>query len=76
MKDLVRICVPYLAEGVPAMVQVVNDAGEAVAQLYNATPEGDLGLCLSLNCSKLAAGTYFALFKDGNQEQSVKFAKQ
>src|SRR5581483_7432831 len=39
--NYVRLCVPEIPAGMQATMVVVNTAGEVVATLYNATPEGD-----------------------------------
>jgi hypothetical protein len=71
-----RICVPELPEGSPATLIIANSAGEIVATLYDATPVSDLGLCYTLDCSKLASGIYFARLWNDVQGSSVKFIKQ
>jgi hypothetical protein len=70
--NVAHICIEELPEGVPAVVEVVNDRGEAVTTLYDATPSGDLGLCLTLDCSKLPSGTYYAHVQNALVGRSVK----
>jgi hypothetical protein len=74
--NFARICVEDLPEGIPAVVEVVNEAGESVATLYNATPEAELGLCLTLDCSKLPNGTYFAHLQNGTRARAAKLSVQ
>ena len=40
-----------MPEGIPAVVEVLNELGLPVATLYNATPEAELGLCLHRSAS-------------------------
>jgi hypothetical protein len=69
-----RICVEDLPEGVPASVEMVNELGNAVTTLYNATPDAELGLCLTLDCSKLPSGIYYAHIMNDNMGRSVKLS--
>ena len=69
-----RLCVPELPEGQPVTMVVVNSAGQVVATLYNATPEAELGLCCTLDCTKLANGIYFARLWNDQMGQSVKLS--
>ncbi|MFI5202345.1 MAG: hypothetical protein ACHQNE_08155 [Candidatus Kapaibacterium sp.] len=71
-----RICVADLPADIPANVDVVNEDGTTVATLYNATPDAELGLCLTLDCSKLPSGTYFARIANANMGRSVKLLIQ
>jgi|GEM_PF-2520319 len=72
-RTFVEICVEDLPQGVPASAIVVNQAGETVATLYNATPEGELGLCMRLDCSNLPSGTYYAYIQNAIMGTVVKF---
>jgi len=72
-RTMVEICVEDLPEGVPASAIVVNQGGETVATLYNATPDGELGLCMRLNCSNLPSGTYYAYIQNAVMGTAVKF---
>jgi len=74
--NMTRICVADLPADIPASVQVVNEAGETVATLYNATPDAELGLCLTLDCSKLPSGTYFARIQNSIMGRAVKLSVQ
>jgi hypothetical protein len=69
----VKICVEDLPQGIPVVVNVVNQTGVSVATLYNATPEAELGLCLSLDCSRLPSGIYYAALQTEGMQQAVKF---
>jgi hypothetical protein len=69
----VKICVEDLPQGIPVVVNVVNQTGASVATLYNATPEAELGLCLSLDCSHLPSGIYYADLQTEGMQQAVKF---
>ncbi len=69
-----RICVADLPGGVPAIVEVVNQEGEVVATLYNATPDAELGLCLSLDCSNLPSGIYYAHVSNAIMGRAVKLS--
>ncbi|MFI5202618.1 MAG: hypothetical protein ACHQNE_09550, partial [Candidatus Kapaibacterium sp.] len=71
-----RICVADLPGGVPAVVQVVNEDGTTVATLYNATPDAELGLCLTLDCSRLPSGTYFARIANSIMGRAVRISIQ
>lgn len=71
-ENYTRICVLDLPGGVPASVQVVNMNGEVVATLYNATPDAELGLCLTLDCSKLPSGIYYADIQNAIMGRAVK----
>jgi hypothetical protein len=70
----VKVCVEDLPGGIPVTVEVVNQLGETVAMLYNATPEAELGLCLSLDCSKLPNGSYYADLRTDGTHKAVKFS--
>jgi len=76
VRGTVRICVTDLPEGIPATVDVVNEMGVAVATLYNATPDAELGLCLQLDCSNLPSGTYYADLQTQGAHKAVKFSVQ
>lgn len=73
---ITRICVADLPADIPANVVVVNEEGTTVATLYNATPDAELGLCLTLDCSQLPSGTYFARIANANMGRSVKLSIQ
>lgn len=70
----VKVCVEDLPGGVPVQVDVVNQMGVSVATLYNATPEAELGLCLSLDCSQLPSGVYYADLQTNGSHKAVKFS--
>jgi hypothetical protein len=70
--NLTRICVPDLAAGTAVKMIVVNSVGEIVSTLYDATPDAELGLCCTLDCSKLPDGVYFARLWNDVLGQSVK----
>jgi hypothetical protein len=70
----VKVCVEDVPGGVPVVVDVVNQMGKAVATLYNATPEAELGLCLSLDCSQLPSGIYYADLQTEGMHHAVKFS--
>ncbi len=70
---IVKVCVADLPGGIPVVVDVVNQMGASVATLYNATPESELGLCLSLDCSMLPSGIYFADLQTEGTHNAVKF---
>ncbi len=72
--NFVKVCVEELPEGIPVQVNVVNQMGVSVATLYNATPEAELGLCLSLDCSKLPSGVYYADLQTEGTHKAVKFS--
>jgi hypothetical protein len=74
--NMTRICVADLPADISANVEVVNEAGETVATLYNATPDAELGLCLTLDCSKLPSGTYFAHISNSIMGRAVKLSVQ
>ena len=67
-----RICVPDLPAGTPVTMIVVNSEGEVVSTLYNATPDAELGLCCTLDCSTLPDGVYFARLWNDILGQSIK----
>jgi hypothetical protein len=69
-----RICIEDLPEGVPATVEIVNELGNVVTTLYNATPDAELGLCLTLDCTKLPSGIYYAHIMNDNMGQAVKLS--
>ena len=69
-----KVCVEQLPDGIPATVEVVDALGQHVTTLYNATPEGDMGLCMSLDCSKLASGTYYARVMNDVMGRAVKLS--
>ncbi len=71
-----RICIADLPARVPVSVQVVNQDGEVVTTLYDATPDAELGLCLTLDCSKLASGTYYAQVQNAIMGRAVKISVQ
>ena len=75
-KNVANICVEDLPEGIPVVVDVVDVTGATVATLYNATPEAELGLCLTLDCSKLANGTYYAHIQNAIMGRAVKLSVQ
>ncbi len=70
---IVKVCVADLPGGIPVVVNVVNQMGASVATLYNATPEAELGLCLSLDCSMLPSGIYYADLQTEGTHNAVKF---
>ncbi len=74
VRGTVRICVADLLGGIQATVDVVNGMGVAVATLYNATPDAELGLCLQLDCSNLPSGTYYADLQTQGMHKAVKFS--
>ncbi len=49
---------------------------DGISSLYNATPEAELGLCLTLDCSKLPDGNYFARVINDIMGKSVKISVQ
>jgi hypothetical protein len=69
----VKVCVEDLPQGIPVAVNVVNQIGVSVATLYNATPDAELGLCLSLDCSHLPSGIYYADLQTEGMHHAVKF---
>ncbi|MDP4199318.1 MAG: Ser-Thr-rich GPI-anchored membrane family protein [Bacteroidota bacterium] len=72
-RDQALICIDEIAAGEPFIAEVVSMTGEHIATLYDATPEADLGLCHRLDCSHLAAGTYFVRIANSTQGRTVKF---
>lgn len=71
--DHALICIDSLVAGEPFVADVVSMTGEHIATLYDATPEADLGLCHRLDCTKLAAGTYYVRVANSTQGRTVKF---
>ncbi len=71
-----RICVEDLPAGIPTVFEIVSVTGQQVATLYNATPDAELGLCCTLDCSTLPSGTYFARIMNDNMGSSVKLVIQ
>jgi len=69
-----KICVEDLPEGVPATVEIFNAMGQSVSTLYDAIPEAELGLCLSLDCSRMPSGTYYARVVNDIMGTTVKFS--
>jgi len=69
-----KICVEDLPEGVPATVEIFNAMGQSITTLYNATPEAELGLCISLDCSRMSSGTYYARVVNDIMGTTVKFS--
>jgi hypothetical protein len=69
-----RICVEDLPEGVPATLEIVNEVGNVVTTLYNATPDAELGLCYTLDCSKLPSGIYYAHIMNANIGRAAKLS--
>ena len=76
MRGTVKICVEDLPAQIPVSVDVVNQLGVQVVVLYNATPEAELGLCLSLNCSTLPAGIYYADLQTQGMHKAMQFSVQ
>ncbi|HET6400442.1 MAG TPA: hypothetical protein VFH95_03500, partial [Candidatus Kapabacteria bacterium] len=76
VRGTVKICVADLQQGIPATVDVVNEMGVAVAKLYDATPDAELGLCLQLDCSNLPSGTYYADLQTQGLHKAVQFSVQ
>ncbi len=74
VKGLVKICVEDIPGGIPAQVDVVDQLGHLVAMLYNATPDAESGLCLSLDCTTLPSGIYYADLQTMGMHQAVKFS--
>ncbi len=72
-RSTVLICVEDLPDGVPVSATIVNEAGQTVATLYNATPEGEMGLCMRMDCSNLPNGTYYAYIVNAIMGSAVKF---
>ncbi|MDP4243655.1 MAG: hypothetical protein Q8921_13075 [Bacteroidota bacterium] len=72
-RDQALICIDEMVAGEPFVAEVVSMTGEHIATLYDATPEADLGLCHRLDCSHLAAGTYFVRIASSTQGRTVKF---
>ena len=72
--SLTRICVEDLPEGVPATVEIVNEIGNVVTTLYDATPDAELGLCCTLDCSKLPSGIYYAHIMNSIMGRAVKLS--
>ncbi|HEY3875626.1 MAG TPA: hypothetical protein VGM92_09130, partial [Candidatus Kapabacteria bacterium] len=73
VKGTVRICVQDIPEGVPTVVDVVNELGVEIAKLYQAVPDAECGLCLSLDCAQLPDGTYYANLQTEGMQKAVKF---
>lgn len=69
-----QICIADLPGGIPAIVELVNEEGNVVATLYNSAPEAELGLCLTLDCSKLPSGIYYAHVQNAIMGQAVKLS--
>ena len=72
--SMARICVADLPGGIPAIVEVVNESGQVIATLYDATPDGELGLCLTLDCSKLPSGIYYSHVSNAIMGRAVKLS--
>jgi Secretion system C-terminal sorting domain len=72
--SIAHICVEDLPGGVSATVEIVNELGNVVTTLYNATPEAEFGLCLTLDCSNLPSGIYYAHIMNDNMGQAVKLS--
>ena len=73
VKGTVKICVADIPGGIPTQVDVVDQLGHEVAMLFNATPEAESGLCLSLDCSTISSGTYYADLQTMGMHKAVKF---
>ncbi len=71
-----RICVADLPADIPANVEVVNEDGTTVATLYNATPDAELGLCLTWDCSRVPSGIYYAHIANSIMGRAVKISVQ
>ena len=71
-----RICVADLPADIPANVEVVNEEGTTVATLYNATPDAELGLCLTWDCSQVPSGIYYAHIANSIMGRAVKISVQ
>ena len=71
-----RICVADLPPDIPANVEVVNEDGTTVATLYNATPDAELGLCLTWDCSQVPSGIYYAHIANSIMGRAVKISVQ
>ena len=71
-----RICVLDLPAEIPANVEVVNEDGTTVAALYNATPDAELGLCLTWDCSQVPSGIYYAHIANSIMGRAVKISVQ
>jgi hypothetical protein len=69
----VKIFVENLPEPSPAIVDVVNEMGNSVATIFDATVESELGLTFSLDCSKLPSGSYYADLQTEATHHTVKF---
>ncbi|MDP4198310.1 MAG: T9SS type A sorting domain-containing protein [Bacteroidota bacterium] len=69
----VLICVDALPADNPFMAEVVSATGQHIATLYDATPEADIGLCYTLDCSGLANGTYYVRVANSVLGGVVKF---
>jgi hypothetical protein len=76
ISGMAKICVEELPEGIPAAVEVVDARGETIAKLYDAIPEGDLGLCMTFDCRNLPSGTYFAHVMNEQVGRAVKISVQ
>ncbi len=74
VRGTVKVCVADLPQGIAATVDVVNEMGVEVAKLYDATPDAELGLCLSLDCSSLPSGTYYADLQTQGEHRAVEFS--
>ena len=72
--NLARICVEDLPADIPVIVMVVDARGATIATLYDATPDAELGLCLTLVCSRLASGTYYARIMNDIMGSTVKLS--
>ena len=67
---------PDLPQGIPVVVDVVNAMGVQIAKLYDATPDAELGLCLTMDCRNLPSGTYYADLQTQGQHKAVQFSVQ
>ena len=45
-------------------------------EIYDATPDAELGLCLQLDCSHLPSGTYYADLSTQGLHKAVEFSIQ
>jgi hypothetical protein len=71
--DHVLICVDEIPADQPFFADVVSATGAPIAKIYDATPEGELGLCYVLDCKSLAPGNYFVRVSNGSKGRVIKF---
>jgi hypothetical protein len=69
----VLICVESIPSDLPYYADVVSATGEKIATIFDATPEGELGLCYVLDGTKLEPGNYFVRVANALVGRVVKF---